>query len=235
MINIHAILSAHDNILEKMNARSQGTLPGLIGIEFTAIEPGHATSRLALRPELLAPNGYLHAAVDHCHRGYYLRLRDLHRPARRSAEFHHHRAQEQLFGHRARRHACLRCNVRAWRPYHPDLGCAGDGRNQQEDHRVVPLYTVDHLSACEVICMMQDKRTPRFFLGVSLLAPDAHHGVDNLFGVCGHGGGYYLTFVHEGNEEKTPRDIYRSFTFFGCQFEIRIAKAGLIWAGRKHQ
>ncbi|MGB7875772.1 MAG: PaaI family thioesterase [Anaerolineales bacterium] len=49
--------------LDQLNARSQGTLPGLIGIEFTAIEPGRATSRLALRPELLAPNGYLHAAV----------------------------------------------------------------------------------------------------------------------------------------------------------------------------
>ena len=50
-------------ILDQMNARSQGTLPGLIGIEFTGIEPGQATSRLVLRPELLAPNGYLHAAV----------------------------------------------------------------------------------------------------------------------------------------------------------------------------
>ena len=49
--------------IEKLNARSQGTLPGLIGIEFTGIEPGQATSRLVLRPELLAPNGYLHAAV----------------------------------------------------------------------------------------------------------------------------------------------------------------------------
>jgi 1,4-dihydroxy-2-naphthoyl-CoA hydrolase len=49
--------------LEQINARSQGTLPGLIGIEFTAIEPGRASSRLVLRPELLAPNGYLHAAV----------------------------------------------------------------------------------------------------------------------------------------------------------------------------
>ena len=49
--------------IEQMNARSQGTLPGLIGIEFTGIEPGRTTSRLALRPELLAPNGYLHAAV----------------------------------------------------------------------------------------------------------------------------------------------------------------------------
>jgi len=49
--------------LDQLNARSQGTLPGLIGIEFTGIEPGRATSRLPLRPELLAPNGYLHAAV----------------------------------------------------------------------------------------------------------------------------------------------------------------------------
>jgi len=49
--------------LDQLNARSQGTLPGLIGIEFTGIESGRATSRLALRPELLAPNGYLHAAV----------------------------------------------------------------------------------------------------------------------------------------------------------------------------
>lgn len=49
--------------IDQLNARSQGTLPGLIGIEFTGIEPGRATSRLALRPELLAPNGYLHAAV----------------------------------------------------------------------------------------------------------------------------------------------------------------------------
>ena len=49
--------------LDQLNARSQGTLPGLIGIEFTGIEPGRVTSRLVLRPELLAPNGYLHAAA----------------------------------------------------------------------------------------------------------------------------------------------------------------------------
>jgi len=49
--------------LDKMNSQSQGTLPGLIGIEFTDIEPGRANSRLLLRSELLAPNGYLHAAV----------------------------------------------------------------------------------------------------------------------------------------------------------------------------
>ena len=49
--------------IEQLNARSQETLPGLIGIEFTGYEPGRLTSRLPLRPELLAPNGYLHAAT----------------------------------------------------------------------------------------------------------------------------------------------------------------------------
>jgi 1,4-dihydroxy-2-naphthoyl-CoA hydrolase len=38
-------------------------LPGLLGIEIDAIEPGRVRMRLALREELLAPNGYLHAAT----------------------------------------------------------------------------------------------------------------------------------------------------------------------------
>jgi uncharacterized protein (TIGR00369 family) len=49
--------------IDQLNARGQGYLPGLIGIEFLTMEPGRLISRLALRPELLAPNGYLHAAV----------------------------------------------------------------------------------------------------------------------------------------------------------------------------
>ena len=49
--------------IDQLNARGQGYLPGLMGIEFLTIEPGRLTSRLTVRPELLAPNGYLHAAV----------------------------------------------------------------------------------------------------------------------------------------------------------------------------
>ncbi len=48
---------------DQLNARGQGYLPGLIGIEVTRFEPGRVTSRLIIRPELLAPNGYLHAAT----------------------------------------------------------------------------------------------------------------------------------------------------------------------------
>lgn len=49
--------------IDQLNARSVGYLPGLLGIEFLTMEPGRLTSRLAIRPELLAPNGYLHAAA----------------------------------------------------------------------------------------------------------------------------------------------------------------------------
>jgi uncharacterized protein (TIGR00369 family) len=49
--------------IEQLNTRGRGHLPGLIGIEFLSAESGRLTSRLTLRPELLAPNGYLHAAV----------------------------------------------------------------------------------------------------------------------------------------------------------------------------
>lgn len=49
--------------IDQLNARSVGYLPGLIGIEFLTLEPGRLTSELTIRPELLAPNGYLHAAA----------------------------------------------------------------------------------------------------------------------------------------------------------------------------
>ena len=45
------------------NNRSTGYLPGLLGLEILAIERGRVASRLPVRRELLAPNGYLHAAT----------------------------------------------------------------------------------------------------------------------------------------------------------------------------
>ena len=38
-------------------------LPGLLGIQIDEIEEGHVRMHLLLRPELLAPNGYLHAGT----------------------------------------------------------------------------------------------------------------------------------------------------------------------------
>jgi uncharacterized protein (TIGR00369 family) len=40
-----------------------GTFPGLVGIEFDEVGGGEALARLTVRPELLAPNGYLHAGA----------------------------------------------------------------------------------------------------------------------------------------------------------------------------
>jgi uncharacterized protein (TIGR00369 family) len=45
------------------NERSPGSLPGLLGIEVVEMERGRAVGRVALRPDLLAPNGFLHAAT----------------------------------------------------------------------------------------------------------------------------------------------------------------------------
>jgi uncharacterized protein (TIGR00369 family) len=51
------------SLLQELNERGKGTLPGLIGIEVLEVERGRLASRLELRDELLAPNGYLHAAT----------------------------------------------------------------------------------------------------------------------------------------------------------------------------
>jgi uncharacterized protein (TIGR00369 family) len=49
--------------LEAMNARGAGRLPGLLGYVVTAIDENRLDAELVVRPELLAPNGYLHAAT----------------------------------------------------------------------------------------------------------------------------------------------------------------------------
>jgi len=48
---------------DELNALLPGTLPGLLGLTITAHEPGRLEAALDIRPELLAPNGYLHAAT----------------------------------------------------------------------------------------------------------------------------------------------------------------------------
>lgn len=52
-----------DFTLEIANRRGTGFLPGLVGLRATAIAEGRLESALTIRPELLAPNGYLHAAT----------------------------------------------------------------------------------------------------------------------------------------------------------------------------
>jgi 1,4-dihydroxy-2-naphthoyl-CoA hydrolase len=47
---------------EQLNARGVGHLPGLIGLRVLELAPGLLRSRLEVRQELMAPNGFLHAA-----------------------------------------------------------------------------------------------------------------------------------------------------------------------------
>ncbi len=45
-----------------LNAIGAGHLPGLLGIEIVAWADGEVTGRLPIRPDLFAPNGFVHAA-----------------------------------------------------------------------------------------------------------------------------------------------------------------------------
>ena len=52
-----------DVTLEQMNHRGDGRLPGLLGFRVVALEDGMLAAEIDVRADILAPNGYLHAAT----------------------------------------------------------------------------------------------------------------------------------------------------------------------------
>ena len=52
-----------DATLEQFRHRGEGRLPALIGVRFTGVAERRIDAELDIRPELLAPNGFLHAAT----------------------------------------------------------------------------------------------------------------------------------------------------------------------------
>src|SRR6478609_2801077 len=48
---------------EALNSRGAGHLPGLVGVKILRLAPDGLESRLEVRQELMAPNGFLHAAT----------------------------------------------------------------------------------------------------------------------------------------------------------------------------
>ncbi|MBA3338833.1 MAG: PaaI family thioesterase [Geodermatophilaceae bacterium] len=52
-----------DSGVEALNAISVGAFPGLLGLHVLEHERGRIVATVPLRSELLAPNGFLHAAV----------------------------------------------------------------------------------------------------------------------------------------------------------------------------
>jgi uncharacterized protein (TIGR00369 family) len=48
---------------ESFNEASTGRLPGLFGLDVLRVERGELDARMDLKPEFMAPNGYLHAGT----------------------------------------------------------------------------------------------------------------------------------------------------------------------------
>lgn len=48
--------------IESLMERQRGSLPDMLGVRVIALEEGLLTAELTVRRELLAPNGFLHAA-----------------------------------------------------------------------------------------------------------------------------------------------------------------------------
>ena len=51
------------DLMEQLNGLSGGHFPGLIGFTVVGVHDDGLSARLQVRPDLVAPNGYLHAAV----------------------------------------------------------------------------------------------------------------------------------------------------------------------------
>jgi uncharacterized protein (TIGR00369 family) len=49
--------------VEHLHERQAGSLPALLGVHVLSLEEGVLTAELTVRKELLAPNGFLHAAT----------------------------------------------------------------------------------------------------------------------------------------------------------------------------
>ena len=57
-------MAEHQRVtLELLNERGGSRLPGLVGFRVVGFGEGRVDAELDIRPDLLAPNGYLHAAT----------------------------------------------------------------------------------------------------------------------------------------------------------------------------
>ena len=52
-----------DELRDAYQARTEGYLPGLFGLELITVEHGLVEARIGLRPEFMAPNDFLHAGT----------------------------------------------------------------------------------------------------------------------------------------------------------------------------
>lgn len=55
-------MTMSDDVLAQLNAVSDGHLPGLVGVHVTGAGKGWIEAEMPVRKDLMAPNGFLHAA-----------------------------------------------------------------------------------------------------------------------------------------------------------------------------
>ena len=119
---------------DELNALLPGTLPGLLGIvDRHATSPAGSTGHLDVRPDLLAPNGYLHAAtvVGLADTACGLATRAL--LPEGVDRVHHHRAEEQPPRHRPGGPDRRGGHQRARRPDDAGLGRRRHQRRHRQD------------------------------------------------------------------------------------------------------
>jgi len=132
-------------VIEELNRRSEGALPGLIGMEIVDAGEGSVSSRLELREELLAPNGYLHAATvvaladTSCGYGTFVSLPE------GASGFTTIELKSNFLGTARQGVDRLRGAARARRAQHAGVGRDRHGRG--EDHRALPLHADDPVPA----------------------------------------------------------------------------------------
>ena len=125
--------------VERLHERQQGKLPGLLGVQVLSLEQGALTAELTVRDELLAPNGFLHAATvigladTAC--GYAC-LAHLPETARNFTTIE---LKSNFLGTATRRHDPRGRQSRASGPQHAGVGRHGH-RSERQDDGAVSLH-----------------------------------------------------------------------------------------------
>ena len=121
---------------EILRERANGTLVSLLGIEITDAGDGVSKGRMKITPNLLAPNGFLHAASV-----VALWLWNLCRFTGRGRRLHHGGTEIQPYGNRTQGKPDLSRPCQTSGPHHPGLGCGSLFRcKARSSHRPVPVH-----------------------------------------------------------------------------------------------
>ena len=126
--------------LDGFKSFGQGSLPGLVGVEILTVDERGVESRLQVRADLMAPNGFLHAAsviaLADTSCGYGC-VRLLPEGARGFTTIE---LKANFLG--TAREGAIRCRAtpRAPGAYHAGVGCGGRHRGEREADSPVPVH-----------------------------------------------------------------------------------------------